>query len=847
MNRLITLFTVLVFPILLTAQNLPELMGISSRGGMNGAGTIFTLSTDGADFKINHDFAAVGPFSGLGSLLVASDGKAYGMTSDGGNFRSGTIFKMNMDGSGFAVVHHFNGAEGAFPSGSLIESNGQLFGLTPAGGDEDAGLVFKINMDGSGFEVLHHFSDDAAVPFGNLVEASDGKLYGVASEGGANNDGAVFRINKDGTGFSTLFSFEKNTSGKSPLGALIEGSGGWLYGTACHNGPGQAGVVFRLKKDGSDFTLLRSFTFSQQDGNRPLGTLLEASDGKIYGTASSGGNDFNGIVFSMEKDGSNFQLLRGFAANDGKSPGQGSYLLEAANGMLYGVNPTGGTNNGGTVYRLNKDGSGFSVIHHFDLQNGARPQTGLAQTANGNLIGTATMGGAKNVGTIFSIDVNGDSYATVHEFDNSNANGYNPVSQPTLAADEHIYNTAFYGGSNGMGTVYRTQKNGTNFEVLHEFAFAEGANPSGKLLESSDGMLYGTTKKGGSFGNGTIYRLNPANLQFELLHHFELLGESGALPSGRLIEDANGMIFGTTQSGGANGSGVIFQFDKTNNQTSVVFSFSADDPTGNSPIHGLTEMNGQLYGVTQLDGDGNQAAAPSGTLFRVNKNGTGFEVLKHFDQNLNGIPSSPLLSIGDGFLYGTTTNGGDNLVGTFYKISLDGSGFQTLFHFDVVNGITPQGALIASSDNEWIYGLTKIGGSEDRGVVYRIKPDGSSFEKIFDFTGIPDSGEQPSGGLIWVEGTTATGEATALQGISLAPNPAAESASFLWENGFPFYQKASLRISTEIGKLVFQADGDLPFLNALLEKKSRQWSKGIYFVDLKMEGGVFREKLVLQK
>jgi uncharacterized repeat protein (TIGR03803 family) len=166
------------------------------------------------------------------------------------------------------------------PEAPLIQGrDGALYGTTYGSGNDRAGAVFRLNPDGSGYQVLHSFSlsaSDGRIPLAGLVEGSEGALYGTTVRGGATNRGTVFKLNKDGAGFQILHSFGiAPPDGVNPQAQLVEANDGLLYGTTYLGGESDRGIVFRLGKDGSDYTVLHSFGIDPTDGNYPAAGLVE--------------------------------------------------------------------------------------------------------------------------------------------------------------------------------------------------------------------------------------------------------------------------------------------------------------------------------------------------------------------------------------------------------------------------------------------------------------------------------------------------------------------------------------------------------------------------------------------
>ena len=214
-------------------QSGSTLYGMTPDGPANSTGVVFKVNTDGSDFRVLHPFKG-GSSDGLSPYgsLVQSGSVFYGMTWAGGANGLGTVFKMNVDGSGFSVLHSFNSSDGANPEDSLILSGSTLYGMTYRGGDKDLGTVFRINVDGNNFATLHSFTatgPDGAYPFDSLTQWNS-VLYGTTQSGGLGHVGTVFQLNTDGTGFNVLHSFGAFDDGQHPKGGLAR-SGFTLYGT----------------------------------------------------------------------------------------------------------------------------------------------------------------------------------------------------------------------------------------------------------------------------------------------------------------------------------------------------------------------------------------------------------------------------------------------------------------------------------------------------------------------------------------------------------------------------------------------------------------------------------------
>lgn len=366
--------------------------------------------------------------------------------------------------SDVAVLHAFLGTQGdgqnAYP-GILESSDGALYGATTFGGVNNVGTVYKVNLDGSGYARLYSFgtiTSDARHPFGSLVEGDDGALYGTSYDGGTGNNGAVFRLSKDGTGAAVIKSFGRS-DGRISYSPLVKGSDGLFYGVTYFGGSSDRGVLFKLGADGSAYQVLHHFTGSGGDGSNPFGGLMEGSDGLLYGSTQIGGTTDMGTLFRIGKDGSAYQVLVRFAggASDGRGPR--SALLEAGDGALYGFTCLGGAADAGTAFKLNKDGTGYALLRSFisKVTDGQCPHGGPVEHSDGGLYGLTVVGGDHDRGAVFRMNKDGTGLTVVASF--AGTDGQYPAGPPIITTDGQLWGTTSgalsYGTSGGTSTVFR--------------------------------------------------------------------------------------------------------------------------------------------------------------------------------------------------------------------------------------------------------------------------------------------------------------------------------------------------------------------------------------------------------
>ncbi len=380
------------------------------------------------------------------------------------------------------------------------------------------------------------------------------------------------------TSFTVLASLDGSSA--RPMGGVIKTSNGVLYGTANQSGTG-CGAVYKVTGK-NIWSVVHAF--SGADGCNPIGELVQGADGHLYGTTNSGGPNTDdvfisgtGTVFRIELPDETFSMIHAFApldeANGWYPEGVAPYagLTVGTDSNLYGTTNAGGqttgfTNGCGTVFQITPDGV-LTVLHSLVHQtDGCAPNAGVTLGPDGNFYGTAAFGGGDGngaSGTVFSVTPAGDFtrlFAFLpHVSCNCHADGFQPTSEPVFDGAGNLYGTASAGGPNGAesGTVWKLSPEGV-LTVLKAFSGADdGAFPLSGLTRGSDGLLYGTTTGGGANGAGVIFRI--ANTGgFLRLHSFAV--PAGGNPDGRLLEASPGIFAGTTTIGGGLGGGVVFRF-----------------------------------------------------------------------------------------------------------------------------------------------------------------------------------------------------------------------------------------------------------------------------------------------
>jgi uncharacterized repeat protein (TIGR03803 family) len=417
---------------------------------------------------------------------------------------------------------------------------------------------------GAVLTTLHSFTgtNDGAYPMAGLVQGSDGSFYGTTYGEGTQSMfemttngtltglypfvgffGTVFKISPDGV-LTNLHSFTGTNDGSNPQAALVQGSDGYLYGTTVWGGTNNAGTLFRISTNGI-LTSLYSFT-GGNDGRNPVAALVQGSDGNLYGTTygdPSGALPY-GTVFKITTNGGLTTLYR-FRGGDGATPT--AALVQGSDGDFYGTTSGGGT-----------------YSNRYDQLWGTLRSISL----NGMLLGSQSFVG---FGTVFKISPDG-VLTNLYSFTGTN-DGSNPLAALVQGSDGNFYGTTSSGGTShynfettySYGTLFRISTNGTLTSLFSFTGGQEGGYPYAGLVRGNDGDFYGTTRAGGSDGNGTVFKISPNGARTALytFGSITIAGGGGLLVANGscagLLQGSDGNFYGTTFGGGQADRGTIFR------------------------------------------------------------------------------------------------------------------------------------------------------------------------------------------------------------------------------------------------------------------------------------------------
>lgn len=603
-----------------------------------------------------------------GSLVVGPSGNLYGMTCVNGGGGGGELFEYNIPTDVITGLHNFTSPTGNFPYGSpVFASNGKIYGMTRGGGTANKGVIFEYDLVTSTYTKKFDFNNTTSgnMPMGNLMQASNGKLYGMTQYGGLNNLGTLFEFDVTTSTFTKLRDFTSSTGGR-PQGSLIEESGK-LYGLNSSSGPSSWGTLFEYNIATTSYSVRANFN-NGANGGSPMGTLLKATNGKLYGLTNGGGTANNGVIFEFDMTTNTFVKKMDLGVLTTGTKPYGSFM-QSSNGKLYAMTFFGGKNNAGAIFEYNFTANTASIVVH--LGGDARtPRGALMHASNNKLYGMTATGGANNLGVIYEYDHVTNTYNK--KFDLTTATGTGPYGSLIEASNGKFYGFGRSGGVNNMGTIMEYDVITNTCVSRYDFAMnASGCVPMGSPMQAANGKIYGLTVSWGANSGGVLFEFDIATNTYSKKIDFS--SAVGQYPYGSLIEVSPGILYGMTQSGGANNLGTIFEYNYTTNTHTKKFDFTTS--TGSNPQGSLIKAsNGKLYGLTYQGGTAN-----GGTIFEYDHTTSTF--VKKFDLATMGTGASPtgsLFQSVNGKLYGHTFGGG---LGFF----LDGIGISggTIFEYDI--------------------------------------------------------------------------------------------------------------------------------------------------------------------
>jgi uncharacterized repeat protein (TIGR03803 family) len=695
----------------------------------------------------------------LGTVVADQLGNLYGTARYGGTYDAGVLYKFSQNSHGQwtqTVLYNFLGGTGAYaPDQVVFDSAGNLYGFSYVGGTAGFGTAVKLSPNAQGVwsaTVLYNFpSTGVETALASLIVVdSSGNLYGIL--GGANRE-SIFQLtaSSNGTWTKTVVHDFVSPSDGDYIGGLIFDAHGNLYGTTETGGTAgcKCGTVFELTPSNGTWThtILYSFSGGATDGS-PLNLTMD-SNGNLFGTTAFGQETGN-CRFEGDGCGTVFEL----------TPGANGQWTET---ILYDFAPQG---------------------------VGVYPST-LVIDSHQNLYGTGYYGGGtsqicyQGCGFVFEVSPDGNGQWTeidLYDFQGG-SDGYEPAFDFALAwSGGNLYGTTIQGGATNLsGTIFSLTPQGSSWQLqtIYTFPFVDGNAASTGLVADGSGNLFGTGA-GGAYDEGSVFEMSPASgggWTESLIYSFNgtYAGQS-VIPSA-LIADPYGNFYGTTQYGGSDNYGSVFELSPSSSKgwtAKTLYSFTGAAADGARPEAGVVlDASGNLFGTTYIGGSKNGGSRNSGgTIFELIRESNG-QWKKKVRYNFVGapfdgeLPASSMIMDQAGNFYGTTTTGGSSTncaggCGTVFEFSPSPSGWKETilysFQGSPNDGSDPATSLIFDDAGN-LYGTTLEGGvvhcySNNKpscGVVFELSPTGNGTWKeaiLHEFTNSTSDGGNPTSSLI---------------------------------------------------------------------------------------------------
>ncbi len=671
-----------------------KLYGMTNTGGANGVGVIFEYDTATSAYSRKFDLISSTGANPKGALMQAANGKFYGMTQLGGANGFGVIFEYNSSTNTYTKMIDFTGTTGTAigrePWGTMVEAGGKLYGMTRLGGASNIGVLFEYDYTTNGYTKLFDFTGTAGSfpgsnPLGQLCVVGT-KVYGLTSLGGANNIGVLFEYDYTTSTYVLKYDMVAST-GSTPQGSLIK-VGSKLYGMATFGGsttPG-GGTIFEYDLSGSSFTKLTDLLTGAGNGANPTGELLLATNGKLYGMTRFGGASNAGALFEYDLTGPTYTKKADFVSNATVGGQPFGSLIQVNTGKLYGLTSNGGVASGGVLFQYNISNAAYVKKVDLNSSDGGTPNGHLIQASNGKLYGLASVGGTNNVGVIFEYDKTSGVYTKKIDLISS-THGSTPMGSLVQATNNILYGVTSAGGTSAVGTLFEYNPSTNGITKRVDFTGNAGTNPGGApygaLIQASNGKLYGMTKQGGSAAQGVIFEFDPSTNTYA--KKVDLAAASGYSPTGAFVEASNGKLYALMQLTSGTGFGAIIEYDpgttsytKKQEFTGTTGTVVGSNPTGSM----LQTSSGILYGMTKSGG-----ANGLGVIFEYNVTTDTYTKKYDFVSGSTGSqPFGSLIKAANGLLYGVTNQGGANSYGALFEYNISTTSYTKKIDFTSSNG-----------------------------------------------------------------------------------------------------------------------------------------------------------------
>ncbi len=829
MKKIITLLSFLALAV--SGYSQTKLWGTASEGGLYNAGVIFSTDPSGSNYTVEHHFVKQDGSDSKTSNLTEISGKLYGVLSEGGNFTKGLLFEFDLTTSAFTIKHHFDQLSG-YPGGGslLLGQDGKLYGLG-RGGINNQGVIYCYDPATNLYTKKTDLSSlTGTYPGGSLIQLSSGLMYGLTLMGGTNNLGTLFQYDPTANTITKKADYTSVATWVRPNSELTLALNGKIYGTTPGGGTNGMGTIFEFNPATDFFT--KRFDFSTSiNGVNPMGSLIEAANGKLYGAAAGGTNFNSGVLFEFDPVSFTYQKKYDLALVDGRLPT--GIFLNGLGGLLYGLTNSGGTKNGGSLFSFDPvTGTFVKKINLGGSQTiGARPNGGLIIASDGNYYGMTIAGGSGGKGTLFKYDPVTALAIPKYHF-NEALNGKTPVEQLVIAPNGKLYGGTSQGGAFNRGVLFEFDPVTHIYIKKLDFDTINGLSYGVSMMRSVNGKLYGTCEYCGTNGGGILFQYDPATNIYIKKIDFGITS-IGHFPTGTLIEASDGNLYGCLHGflGGAagaqpgDGDGMVYQYNKTNNTVTPKIDFLNQNE--GRPLSSLVQTaDGKIYGTTT----DNYFDVNAGSVFQFDPVLNNHIFTANFLSSSWGGRPTALINGNNGKLYGIAKTTPSNYTSVLFEYDLISNSILNKVNVSQNLGFLETFNSISLAADGIVYGVTIYGGSKDSGSVFRFNPSTGIVTTIINCD--KAKGYRPLGALLDPDMITGVKKINNLNSLVVYPNPNNGSFTINLES-IKTKGPVTVTICNVLGQEMVTKSGNI--YNNLIEVKEAELQPGVYFVKLRQE------------
>lgn len=639
-----------------------KLYGTTVAGGISNLGTLFeydpatNIYTKKFDFGTNSTLYGCNPRAGL--LLYNS--KFYGVTSGCGVNGNGTIYEWDPATNIFTKKYDLVLSTGNNVQTALRLMNGKMYGTTVSGGANGFGAVFEwdpaTNILTDLFDLTGPGAGNGWNFFGNVTPYNN-KLYCTSWQGNTNGGGALYMIdpalpNGSNATVIKVFDAASGTNGNSNEMVVYNNK---LYGTLFYSGAFSYGTLFELNPATNVFTKLADFNYTTTGGN-PIGKLV-LNGTKFLGMCNSGGVNGKGTIYEWDPANPNTVTKKyDFGAGNYDNPINPGASLALFNSKFYATTYNGGFNDQGALFEYDYTAGTVTKKLNFNTAENGRIPYGRPTLLNGKIYGTCYTAPQPDAGCIWEYDPSTTVYSRKFNFDISTNSGVgnHPTSSP-VAYNGKLYGTTNGGGISNYGVFYEYDPV-TNVYTKSDMQPIGGAFPIGEPT-LYNGKFYGMTNANGAGNNGIIYSYDPATATLTKLYDVQNAGTT--TPSGGFTV-YNNKLYGATLAGGATSNGGIIMYDPVSNTASTVYNLPNSGAMGQNIQNTMTVYNNKLYGNTLAGG-----ANGRGVIFEFDPATNSYAVDYSYLINATGYDPTGILTLNGNKFYTIVRYFGDIIVVQF--------------------------------------------------------------------------------------------------------------------------------------------------------------------------------------